>query len=217
MVRLFPSLMAADLLNLQHEIQKLESVSDGFHLDIMDNHFVPNITFGSDMVQAIATATSKQLWLHLMIENPLEFIKKCTAPHGSLISFHIESKTKINELLTLIKEKKFKASIAIKPKTNVNDLYPYLDIIDQVLVMSVEPGYSGQPFLESTLQIVGQLVAHRTAHALSFRIGMDGGINETNITKITHAGVDDCEIGSALFNSKHIDETMRQLRELATR
>ncbi len=214
MVKLYPSLMAADLLCLKEQINALDPLCDGYHLDIMDDHFVPNLTFGADMVQAIAAHTNKQIWLHLMIENVKQFLEKCTVPAHSLISFHIESQNKADEIINIIKENNWLPSIAINPKTNVERILPYLNIIDQVLIMSVEPGHSGQRFIPSVVNKVDQLLTIRKKKELSFQIGMDGGINQENISELARKGVDDFAIGSALFESDDIVYTMEQFKKL---
>ena len=201
MIRIYPSLMAADLLNLTQEIKRFESLCDGFHIDIMDNHFVPNITFGADIANAIGAATSKQLWIHLMIENPRDFLKKLTVPAKSIISFHTETVKDHAALIRDIKARKWLASISIKPNTPIDTILPVVADLDQVVIMSVEPGFAGQQFLSSTVEKIAPLIAYRTSKNLNFKIGMDGGINKDNIQMLIDKNVDDVAIGSAFFNN----------------
>src|SRR5437660_148073 len=139
---IFTSLMAADPLNLEHAINQLQPYCAGFHLDIMDNHFVPNITWGAATVNAIAQKVekSKKIWVHLMVDNPYDFYETLFLADGSLVSFHLESKVNHADLIKRIKEKKQRASLAINPKTAASEIIPFLHVIDHILVMSVEPG-----------------------------------------------------------------------------
>src|SRR5579872_5653893 len=200
MIRIYPSLMAANLLNLKQEIKRFESLCDGFHIDIMDNRFVPNITFGADIANAIGAATSNQLWVHLMIENPRDFLKKLSLPSQSIISFHAESTNEYKALIQDIKSKKWLASISIKPSTSIDKALPVIAYLDQVVIMSVEPGFAGQQFLAPTIEKIAPLVSYRKSKNLNFRIGMDGGINKENIQMLIDKGVDDFAIGSAFFS-----------------
>lgn len=213
MVRIYPSLMAADPLNVENEIDLLESHCAGFHLDVMDNIFVPNISFDVNSVNAIAKRT-KSVWVHLMVQKPALFYDTLTLPIGSIVSFHIESEVDVFEFIKIIREKKHKASIAISPKTPILRLLPFLDYIDQVLLMSVEPGFSGQSFLESSLERITELVVHRKKQNAIFRIGIDGGINTTNIKTVVEKGVDDCAVASAIFQQQNHVVALQQLQGL---
>ena len=200
MIRIYPSLISANLLRLEDEIKQLESHCDGFHLDIMDNHFVPNLTFGPGTVNAIAKATSKQLWVHLMVDDPESWCNTLKLPAQSIFSFHFETTKNIGGIIKRITENNWQPSIAIKPKTDVSELFPILHMIDQVLIMSVEPGFSGQRFLPSAVDAVKKLVAHRNEKQLPFVIGMDGGINAENIGMLAKEGVQDFAVASSIFD-----------------
>ena len=213
MIRIYPSLISANLLNLEHDIKILEPYCAGFHLDIMDNHFVPNLTFGVDMIQAISKATRKQLWVHLMVENPRSWIESLNLPPQTILSFHIESTDLPLDIIKRIKEKKWLASIAISPKTGVDEIFPFLNLIDQVLVMSVEPGFSGQRFLDATIDKIAPLVAHRDTQGLHFTIGFDGGITPENIGLLVKKGVTDFAAASAIFSNQHPKEALEQLQK----
>lgn len=214
--RIFPSLIAANLIDLKQEIKRLDPHCDGYHLDIMDNHFVPNLTFGPDMVRAISSATRRQLWVHLMVDKPETWVEKLILPAESIVSFHPESNDKIPDTIKRIKEKKWMASLAIKPKTAVDEISEYLHLIDQVLVMSVEPGFSGQRFLESVVAKITPLVEYRKTHELSFAIGMDGGINATNIGMLAKLGVTDFAVASAIFGEEDPVVALQGLKRLTT-
>src|SRR5688572_18277791 len=136
-MRIYPSLMSVNSLNLEDEIKLLEPYCAGFHLDVMDNKFVPNNALSIDTVNKIAKIVSKPVWLHLMVEKPDEFYNEFFLPNDSLISFHVESKIDIERFAKIIREKKHKPSIAISPKTALERIVPFFQIVDQVLLMSV--------------------------------------------------------------------------------
>lgn len=214
MINIYPSLMAADQLHLEDEIQLLEHHCAGFHLDVMDNCFVQNSALAINTVNEIAKKT-KLVWVHLMVEKPDIFYAKLFLPTGSLVSFHIESEIDVLEFVKIIREKKQRVSVAISPKTPVEAIVPFLNIVDQILVMSVDPGFSGQPFLESSFDKITQLVAHRQKQNNYFRIGVDGGIDVTHIKKLVAMGVDDYAIGSAIFKHKDCVAALHELEYAA--
>ena len=208
---IFPSLIAADPLNLQQEIERLDPHCVGYHLDVMDNHFVPNLTFGAAFINAMTKITRRQLWVHLMVEKPDEFIDTLFLPAGSMVTFHFESTPKDYYLAKRIKEKNWLASIAINPKTNVEEIFPFLDTVDQVLLMSVEPGFYGQSFISSVEDKIGPLIGYRQTSNVQFKIGIDGGINKTNIAQLTQKGADDFAVAAAIFRQ---DDPIKALQEL---
>jgi len=211
MKAIYPSLMAADLMNLQSEINRLDNYCAGYHIDIMDGQFVPNITFGSATANSIAQSTYKKTWVQLLVERPEDWLDKLFLPAGSIVSFHIESEGEKIKTINRIKEKNWEPSIAISPKTNVDETFTYLNLISQVLVMSVTPGFSGQPFLPDMTSKVDRLVGYRETSGLEFRIGMDGGIDKENIVMLKDHGVDDFVVGSGIFDN---DDPVAALKEL---
>lgn len=213
MASIYPSLMAVDPLNVENEIKLLEPYCAGFHLDVMDNSFVPNITWDAHTVNVIAQQV-KHAWVHLMVQKPAVFYDTLSLPVGSIVSFHIETEVDVFEFIKTIKEKKHQVSIAISPKTPVSRLLPFLVHIDQVLLMSVEPGFSGQPFLESSFEKIAELVALAEKYNFNFRIGCDGGIDATNIKMLVEKGVDDCAIATAIFQQHDHVAALQQLQEL---
>lgn len=215
MASLYPSLISADPLNLEKTIKQLEPYCSGFHADVMDNHFVPNLTMGPFFVNAIARASSKPTWVHLMVNNPESMIETLILKPGSMVSFHFEEVKEILHFINLLTEKKLEPSIAISPKTDVAKVFPFLDKIHQVLIMSVEPGFSGQPFIENVVSKIAPLVELRKTKNLNFRIGMDGGINPTNIGMLAKKGVDDFAVASAIFNSSDPIIALQHLTKLA--
>lgn len=214
MLRIYPSLISADLLNLERVIRTFEPYCAGFHLDIMDGHFVPALTFGPAFVNAIAKISTKPLWVHLMVEKPEIMIESLDLPAGSTLSFHIETKSNINNTISRIKEKNWLAGIALSPKTEPSALFPFLGSVDQVLIMSVEPGASGQPFLEGAVAKIEPLAEFREKNGLDFTIAMDGGINEKNLKMLSDAGVQEFAIAAGIFGAQDPLEKLKELTEM---
>lgn len=198
-MKLFASLIAADLLNLERTIKTLNAYIDGYHLDIMDNHFVPNLTWGPLFINAIARSTKRQLWIHLMVDDPHHWPAQLELPENTMVSFHLEAKTQPLEMIQMITEKNWIPSIALNPETGLEKLNPYLDIVEQVLLMSVRPGFSGQSFIPETLVKLKTLAEQRIQNNYTFTIAMDGGINKNNIHSIAEAGANQCAIASGIF------------------
>lgn len=216
MPRLYPSLISANLVRLEEDIRHLEPYCDGFHLDIMDNHFVPNLTFGADMVHAISSTTKKQLWIHLMVDDPLRWCATLQVPAHSIISFHVESTKNIADIIRCITEKNWLPSLAIKPKTDVATIFPWLQAIHQILVMSVEPGFSGQSFLPTTFTIINSLTVQSKKIGINPRIGIDGGVTVKNIARLAHMGVTDFAIASAIFGKHDPVLALKTLKKICS-
>jgi len=214
MAQIYPSLMAANIDDLENLITKMDPYCAGYHLDIMDNKFVPNSALDVKTVNMIARSTYKKIWVQLLVEDPQEWLDKLFLPADSIVSFHIESKGEIMRTIKLIQEKEWTPSIAINPKTGVDEVFTYLNILGQVLIMSVPPGHSGQPFMESMIKKVDQIVSYRQTANLNIKIGMDGGIDKNNIVQLKENGVDDFSIGSGIFNSDNQVETLKELDAL---
>jgi ribulose-phosphate 3-epimerase len=214
MFEIWPSLISADLLNLQQTMQKLDNHCHGYHLDIMDNHFVPNLTWGAQFMNAIAQNTKKPLWIHLMIENPQNFLDALFVPEDTYITFHIETKSNISMLIKEIKNRKWRTSIAINPKTSVETVFPYLDDINQILLMSVEPGFSGQRFMPEVLKKIIPLKHEIQKRNMPIDIAMDGGINRSNIIEVANLGVGQFGIASGIFRYPNPVEELDYLYQL---
>jgi ribulose-phosphate 3-epimerase len=215
MINIYPSLMAVDPKYLEDEINLLEPYCAGFHLDVMDNIFVPNSALSIDVVNKIAQR-GKPVWVHLMVEKPDQFYAKLFLPKESLISFHIESEIDVEQFVKIIREKKHRPSIAIRPKTPLDKIFPFLNVVDQVLVMSVEPGFSGQPFLPNSISRLEQLTAYRKKSNAFFSIGIDGGITIENIKTVAEKGVDDCAVASAIFKQHDHLVALHELEEIVS-
>lgn len=215
MADVFPSLIAADLMNLRGEIETLDPHCNGYHIDVMDGQFVSTITWGPLFISAIGRTTTNPLLVHLMVADPTDWIKTLTLPPNSSISFHIESGGNIIRNLERIREKRLKPIIAINPKTPIETIFPYLDIIDSILLMSVEPGFSGQTFLPEVMEKIKPLLGSRQTNGTTFSIGMDGGINKENIRDLAQHGVDWFAVGSAIFAQPNQVKALEELKKLA--
>jgi len=214
MPALYPSLIAANQLNLQQTIDSLDLYTDGYHVDIMDNHFVANLTGGQEMVRALAAYTKRQLWVHLMVDQPEDWVEQLALPPESIVTFHIETTTNPLRIIHAIKRKEWYASATLKPATTLDTLIPLLPQLDQVLIMSVEPGWSGQQFMPNSIARIQTIAQHKNAHNLALRIGIDGGVSKTNIVQLANAGVQDFAIGSAIFNTDDPEAALEELRTI---
>lgn len=205
-IKIYPSLIAADLLNLHAVMQNLETSCDGFHVDIMDHHFVPNLTLGPDFVNSMACVTELPLWVHLMVTNPTAIVDKLQLRTQDLITLHYESfetSKLLLELVLLIKKTGSKIGLALKPETEISLVTDLVAQFDQVLIMSVEPGFSGQQFLPNSYHRIEQLIQLRRDQNLNFRIAIDGGVNSENISQLVQVGAQDLVAGTAIFNSSN--------------
>ena len=212
-----PSVLSLDYSQFEKQCHDLNhSKAKYLHFDVMDGHFVPNLTFGPDLLKGFRkVCPNLVLDVHLMVENPNMFIEPFIKAGADIITFHVETVKDSNEIIALIdKIHEFgcKAGVVIKPKTNVNIVDEYLDKIDMVLVMSVEPGFGGQKFMESMLDKVIYLRNKIDENNLSCLIEIDGGINENTYLKAVHAGVDVLVAGSYVFKGNIQDKVESLLR-----
>lgn len=215
MALIFPSLISADILNLEQELKSLDPYCLGYHLDVMDYHFVPNLTWGPAFIHAIAEKTTRQLWVHLMVDNPTLWVKTLSLPAKSILSFHIETIKQNPNIIELIQKKNWLPSIALSPKTDTEEIKPFLFDLYQVLIMSVNPGHSGQQFMGDMATKVQALAEHRMIHGLNFKIAMDGGISQDNIKELTALGVDHFAIAKAIFGQSDPVKALQELNALA--
>lgn len=189
---------------LEYALLLQKSGADMLHCDVMDGSFVKNVSLSYDKVRELSFGCLLPIDVHLMVEHPIEEINKYLQAKVNYITVHYEAFENESELLTglnLIKSHEVLAGISIKPKTPVAEILPYLHQVHLVLIMSVEPGYSGQEFIESTLNKVQELTKIREEQGLNFRIQVDGGINHTNIQKVAQSGADIVVVGSAMYNA----------------
>lgn len=212
MVQIAPSILSADFAKLGAEVRALEKAgADLIHLDVMDGHFVPNLTFGPMLVKAIRPYTTLPFDVHLMMTNPAPFIAEFARAGADMITVHLESDADTADLIALIKKEKKKAGISIRPKTSVSKLLPYLPMIDLVLVMSVEPGFGGQPFIKQSLEKIVELKA--LIGRKNVQISVDGGINNITAPACVLAGADILVAGSYIFKHKPYERQIRQLKQ----
>lgn len=213
MVDIAPSLLSADFADLKSELKSIEEAGcTVLHYDVMDGHFVPNISFGADILHDVHQITNMELDVHLMISDPMFYVDRFIKAGASYISFHIEameSVEKTRELIKKIKEAGVKASIAINPGTSYEAVIPFLDEIDMILVMSVQPGFGGQKFNPVAIDKIAALSKYKKEK--DFLIEVDGGINATTIQQVRRAGCDLFVAGSAVFNQDNRKKAVEAL------
>ena len=212
---LAPSLLSADFTDMRGQISLVESAGAGFiHCDVMDGRFVPNITFGSLIVEAARRVTELPLDVHLMIEDPQLHVDDFIQAGADFITVHEEAVVHLDRLINRIKESGVKAGIAINPSTPVECLREVLEIVDLVLVMSVNPGFGGQKFIPNALKKIKKLAEIRRMNGYNFLIEVDGGVNLSNAAEIASAGCDVLVAGSAVFNAKDVRSTVSKFNEI---
>ncbi len=213
MIKIAPSILSADFSCLGQEIQAVAKAgADWIHVDVMDGHFVPNITMGPLVVEAARRSTTLPLDVHLMIENPDKYIADFAAAGADYISVQVESCTHLHRTIHMIKEKGAKAGVVLNPATALTVVEWILEDLDFVLIMSVNPGFGGQKFISSSLEKIRQLRALISQKGLDTLIQIDGGVNSSTIAKIAEAGADVCVAGSAIFNTDDYKQAIDILR-----
>ncbi|WP_237792744.1 ribulose-phosphate 3-epimerase [Staphylococcus argenteus] len=213
MTKLFPSLLSVDFLNLQHELNKLEEAGvDGVHFDVMDGQFVPNISIGLPILDAVRKGTSLPIDVHLMIENPENYIASFVEHGADMISIHVESTSHIHRAIQMIKHLNKKAGLVINPGTPVAIIEPILDIVDYVLVMTVNPGFGGQSFITQCVEKIAHLNAIKMERQLNFEIEVDGGVNNDTAKVCIDNGATMLVTGSFFFNQNDYKKVTQQLK-----
>jgi len=197
-MKIAPSILTADFSNLEPELKSIQD-ADFLHLDIMDGHFVPNISFGPAISLQIAKKTNLPLDIHLMVTDPLRWISEFAKSKPEILTIHIEANN-VKEAISEIKKHDIGLGLSVKPNTKIETLFPYLDEAKLVLIMTVEPGFGGQSFMSPMMDKVKELVRVRKERNLRFLIEVDGGINDETIGQCKEAGVDVVVAGSYLFN-----------------
>lgn len=212
MIQVAPSMLAADFLNLKKDVQIVNEYADIFHLDIMDGVFVPNISYGFPVVEAIASVAQKPMDVHLMIVNPEKYIERFARLGVSMLSFHLNATDKPAQALLHIRETGMKAGLVINPDTPVEHLYPYLHLCDYITLMSVYAGFGGQKFIEDTFERIRTLKSEIDRQGLNIRIEVDGGVSPANAKALVDAGAEILVAGSSVFKSENPAEVISLIR-----
>ena len=208
-----PSILAADFLNLQAELLSINT-ADAVHVDVMDNHFVPNLTFGLPVVSRIVEASQIPVDVHLMISNVDDFAIDYANTGAASVTFHQEASDDVVGVARQIRSAGSLSSIAVKPSTGLDLVLDNLDEFDMILIMTVEPGFGGQAFIESTLEKISQLRAEIDSLGLEIRLQVDGGVNGSTIKLAADAGADTFVSGSAIFGSINRAKNIQSLRDI---
>ena len=211
--KIAPSILSADFSRLGEEVRAVEKGgADLIHVDVMDGHFVPNITIGPLVVAGLKKLTSLPLDVHLMIEEPQRYIEVFAQAGSDWITVHAEVCPQLKRMVKWIRQLKVRPGIVLKPATPLKMLYPVLDQIDLVLIMSVNPGFGGQSFIPSTLKKIERLRKIIDQNHYPLEIEVDGGVKVENIREVSKAGGDIFVVGTGIFKTKDYEETIRQLR-----
>ncbi len=210
---LAPSILSADFTKLKDEIDSVSKYSGMIHIDVMDNHFVPNLTIGPCVVHSLSKVTNLPLDCHLMVDKPDSLIKSFVESGANLISVHIENNAHLNRTINLIKKEGILAGVAINPSTPVSTLEEILSDVDFVLVMSVNPGFGGQSFIKKSISKIKKLKELIFEEELSVKIEVDGGVSISNLKILKEAGVDWFVAGSSVFSSKSPRDSAKELFE----
>lgn len=211
---LAPSLLAADFSILGEQIRETENLgAEYLHIDVMDGVFVPSISFGMPLIKSIREVSSQFFDVHLMIVDPIRYIKDFAECGADGITFHLEAAEDVDAVIDRIHEFGLKAGLSIKPGTPVEAVYPYLNKVEMILIMSVEPGFGGQAFMPEAYDRIRQLRKYIDENEMPVKIEVDGGVGKKNVRDIIEAGTDICVAGSAVFKKRSICENISSFME----
>lgn len=213
-VKLAPSILNADFADLRKAIDAIEAYSDYIHLDVMDGHFVPNITFGPMLVETVDRVTDVPLDCHLMIYNPPEWVETFAEAGADRLSFHVRSCRDADSVVRTIRSLGVSPGLAVSPEVPLFELKPYLPSVDFVIVMCVYPGFGGQKLMPEMLNRVGAIKRDAAELGTSVEVEVDGGVNAGNLAQVLAAGADTVVVGSSIFSSADVEASAREIREL---
>ena len=217
MIKLAPSILSADFARLLEDVKKVEKAGcEYLHIDVMDGHFVPNITLGPAIVKSLRRDVNMVFDTHLMIENPDDYIRDFVDAGSDLIVVHAEACRHLHRTIQNIKSYNVKVGVALNPATSIESIKHIIEDVDMVLIMTVNPGFGGQSFIESMLEKIKELKQLIDDKNLNVDIQVDGGIKPDNIHKVVEAGANIIVAGSAIFNSENIEETVSLMRKNAS-